>query len=283
MLAYSLALAAAACWGVADFLGGVTAKKHPVLAVAVLSQVAGATAMAILIGVAGISMPPLRYLIFGVAGGVAGSVGLTALYAGLAYSRMGVVAPLAATSVVVPVAVGLGSGEGLSILEATGLFLAFAGVIFVSRAADASSAGGRSGVGLGIMAALGIGTLLVALERASTGDAYWAVFTFRSTSAGLLVLAIIGLRLFNRVPKIQPSGALAPSVAIGLIDTAANLLYSVSTQYGRLSIVAMLGSLYPVLTILLARRLLGETMSRSQTAGVCGTVVGLVMLSSGAV
>ena len=279
MLGPLLALTASLSWGVGDFLGGLRAKRLPVLTVLVISQAAGVTSIALVVALRAVGPPEARYVGSAVLAGICGAIGLAALYRGLAVGPMSVVAPISATAAVVPVVFGIASGERPSALQGLGIALAFAGVVLASRARDA--AGGRStggeGVGLALIAAVAFGLLLVALGEASEGDALWGTLSMRTTSFSLLVLTALLLR---------PSFALGERdlpvlLLIGVLDTLGNALFAVATTKSLLSLVAVLGQLYPVVTVLLARVLLGERLSGSQGAGVVSTFAGVALITAG--
>jgi drug/metabolite transporter (DMT)-like permease len=274
-----LALAASLSWGLGDFLAGIRARRLPVVTVLVVSQAAGLATIALVVGLRGVGPPEGRYLLFGSLAGVAGAVGLAALYRGLAVGPMSIVAPISATAAVVPVVVGVLTGERPSAAQAAGIALAVAGVVLASRmpGPDGPQGSRAEGVGLALVAALAFGLLLVALGEASEGDPYWGTLSMRATSFSLLVLAALVLR---------PSFALDERdvpvlLLIGVLDTVGNVLFAVATTKSLLAVVAVLGQLYPVVTVLLARVVLGERISRGQGAGVVGAFAGVALITAG--
>ena len=232
-----------------------------------------------------------------------------ALYRGLALGRMGVVAPIAACDAVIPVFFGLVTGERLAPVESLGIGLALVGVVLVSRPGSAEADKGPSrplakGVGLALAAALCFGLFVVTLDGASEGGALWAVVFSRVTSVGLLSIAMlaaiaprpstrlfiaskgVGLRLFLKKPAQPPSLRVGrqdrvPLVAIGALDVGANALFAVATTAGLLSEVGVLGSLYPVMTILLARVVLRERLDALQRVGSVGALAGAALIGAG--
>jgi drug/metabolite transporter (DMT)-like permease len=190
-----------------------------------------------------------------------------------------VVAPISATAAVVPVVFGVASGERPSAGQAVGIALAVAGVVLASRSRRLDGRGHTvaEGAGLALVAALAFGFLLVALGEASEGDALWATLALRATSFSLLVLTALAF---------WPSFALAERdlpvlLLIGVLDTAGNALFALATTESLLSLVAVLGQLYPVVTVLLARILLGERLSPGQGAGVVGAFAGVALITAG--
>jgi drug/metabolite transporter (DMT)-like permease len=274
-----LALAASLSWGVGDFLAGLSSRKLQVLTVLVVSQAAGLTSLAVLVAVRGEGPPGARYLVYAALAGIAGAVGLAALYRGLAVGSMSVVAPISATAAVIPVVAGLVTGERPSAAQGAGIGLALAGVVLASRERSTDPAGRRvaEGVGLALVAAVSFGLLLVALGAASEADASWATFAMRSTSFTLLAATALVLR-----PNLSLArGDLAALALIGVLDAAGNALFAVATTESLLSVAAVLAQLYPVVTVLLARVILGERISRPQQVGVVSAFAGIALITAG--
>jgi drug/metabolite transporter (DMT)-like permease len=179
------------------------------------------------------------------------------------------------------VVVGLAEGERPGAVQAVGIVVAIAGVMLAAREPanpERAGRGGRLAVGLALAAAVGIGTIFVALDRATeSAGVPWTLLLSRGTQAVLLVTAALVVR-----PAL-PAGAAAwrAIVAVGLLDVSANALFAVATDQGLLSIVSVLSSLYPAVTVLLARTLLHERVSRLQEAGVVAILAGVVAISAG--
>jgi drug/metabolite transporter (DMT)-like permease len=274
-----LALAASLSWGVGDFLAGLRSRKLQVLTVLVVSQAAGLTALGALVAVRGEGPPAARYLLYAALAGIAGAVGLAALYRGLAVGSMSVVAPISATAAVIPVVAGLVTGERPSAAQGAGIGLALAGVVLASRERSSDGGGRRvaEGVGLALVAAVSFGLLLVALGAASDADASWATFAMRSTSFTLLAATALVVRPSFSLGRDD----LAVLALIGVLDAAGNALFALATTEGLLSVVAVLAQLYPVVTVLLARVILGERISRPQQVGVVGAFAGIALITAG--
>jgi drug/metabolite transporter (DMT)-like permease len=277
MLGVVLALGAAASWGSADFLGGVSTKRLPILTVSAVSQFAGLLFTGALVLIAGASMPDERTLWLGVAAGVLGTIGLAALYSGLAIGPMGVVAPLAAMSGLVPLAVGLAQGERPEPIQLLGVALALAGVVLAARHRD--EAGARvhvRAVVLAIVAAVALGLLIVLLDEAGETSPEWAVLMVRVGALSVLAFALIARRPSFSMDR----GQLGTLVAVGVLDNGANLLFVLASQRGLLSLIAVLASLYPVTTVLLARVSLHERLSRVQIVGVVAALAGVALIAA---
>jgi drug/metabolite transporter (DMT)-like permease len=212
--------------------------------------------------------------------GSAGIVALGAFYRGLAIGTMSVVAPISATAAAVPVLVGLAEGERPGALQVAGMAAALAGVILASREPieEGGAPPNRAAVGLALVAAAGFGTFFVGIDRASaTADVPWVILVQRCCSLALLALATLAVR--PELPRDPASIALLG--LIGVLDLGANGLYALATTEGLLSVVAVLGSLYPAVTVVLARLVLAERVSRLQEAGVVLTLAGVVAISAG--
>ncbi len=191
MFAIVLALSASAGWGTADFLGGLSTKRLSIFTVSLISQAVG------LVFAAGLvlldpGLPDARTIAFGLGAGVLGSIGLAALYSGLALGPMGVVAPLAAMSGTVPLAVGLLRGDRPTPVQLAGVVLAIAGVVLAARHRDETGARASSrAVGLAVAAALTLGFLVVLLDEAGSNDPAWGVLMVRVGAIALLGVAVL--------------------------------------------------------------------------------------------
>lgn len=209
---------------------------------------------------------------------IAGIAGLTAFYRGMAVGTMSVVAPISATAAVIPITVGVATGDRPSAVQAIGLAMAFLGVVLASREpAGHEERRAVKGVGFALGAAAGFGTFFVLMDAASDADPYWAIMANRVAGVTLLAVAFLLLR-----PKPLPGRADIPAlVAIGLLDVGANGLFAIASTEGLVSVVATLASLYPVVTILLARYLLHERLAPSQQFGVLTALAGVAAISAG--
>lgn len=275
MSALVLGLAAAVLWGAGDFLGGFASRGARALAVVALTQMTGLAGLVVLLlAGAGGGMPGLDRLGYGLAGGVLSVVTLLAFYRGLAIGAMSIVAPISATGAAVPLAVDLIRGDRPGALALAGMGLALAGAVAAARAPGRAS---RQGVGLAVIAALGFGAIASLLAEAARDDVVWGVISLRATSVPLIVV----LLLVARVPLRAPRAGIGLAVGAGVLDTSANMAFAAGTQRGLTSVVAVLASLYPVVTIGLAQGLLGERTGRVQGAGVVVALAGVVLIAAG--
>jgi drug/metabolite transporter (DMT)-like permease len=274
--AIGLALGASVLWGVGDFLGGVTSRRLATLAVLAISQAAGLVGILLVASFAGGEFLDAGAVAAAAAAGVAGAVGLACLYRGMAIGAIGVVAPISASAAALPVTVGLARGERPETIQLAGVALALAGVVLVARE-PASTGGLAAGVPLALAAAIGFGSYFVFMDHASADDPFWAVVVARSVSSAL-ALTVAVARHSLRVPRRE----LPVLIAIGLFDVGANLALALALNEGLVSLVSVLASLYPVVTILLAVALLRERPTTSQAFGGATALAGVGLISSAA-
>jgi drug/metabolite transporter (DMT)-like permease len=279
LIGVALALAASLSWGIADFGGGIGTRRVQVVWVLVVSQVAGLALVGALALVTQPHPPSGRELAWGAFGGVMGAVGLGSFYRALAIGTMGIVGPISATGAIVPLAYGLARGERPSALQALGIVVAVAGVIAASLEPLPEGAGRKlaTGVPLALLAALGFGSSILGLNRVSQAGVVWGTLTLRLTVVPIVCLAALLIR-----PSTARLRATLPILAAaGLFDTGANLLYGGSARHGLISVVSVLGSLYPVVIVVLARFVLAERIARPQLAGVAVALAGVALISAG--
>jgi drug/metabolite transporter (DMT)-like permease len=281
-LAVVLSLSAALCWGTAGFTGGLQSRQLPPLTVALWSQIAGATVLVVVLLVRGQTPAPAS-VGWGVGAGLVGAIALLLFYQALATGPMSLVAPVSACGVVVPVLVALGMGEVPSTPAIAGIAAVIIGIILVSLHPGPTLHGAghvQTALVFALGAALGFGMFFVFLDRGSAGlsaSPLWAVGGARfSLLATLLALSTV------RRPAVRwPGHRIGAVVAIGLADTTGNALFAYASTQGNLGVVAVLGSLYPVVTVLLGRIILAERLAPVQHAGVVLALAGVALLASG--
>ncbi len=278
MLAALLALASSVLLGSSDFIGGFETRRHSVWSVALVSQIAGASAASILLLAHAEPLTNLPYFLAAVLGGVSSAFGLALYYKALSSGAMNVVAPIVAAAVVVPVLVGIAIGERPSGVQYVGMVLAVAGIVFISRA---ESRGGGS-IGLrsilyAVIAALCLGATMVGLSIGGRADVYWSVFGMRFGGM-VAVIAYLGVR---RQATPVPRRALPAMAAVGVTGFMGDALFTAASTIGYLSIVSVLASLTPVATGLFAFVFLHERPSRVQLFAAGVVMVGVVALSAG--
>jgi uncharacterized membrane protein len=277
-LAALLALAASLSWGVGDFLGGVKARVLPILLVMAASQPFGLAALGIAVAVRGTGIPGDE-VAWAALSALLGTAGLATFYRGMAAGAISVVAPIAALSAAIPVIWGVAvSGDRISGLQAIGFIAAVGGSVAASLELRPERAQVAAGVGWAMLAMLAFGAYYVPMHAASSQDWLWPAFLFRCTS----VTIVVSLALLRGLRPTGLRGNWPALIAIGFLDTGGNALYAAaSSSHGLLSVVSVLASLYPVVTVVLARVLLGERVQRTQDAGVLLVLVGVVLITVG--
>jgi uncharacterized membrane protein len=279
-----LALASAATFGAADFLGGFATRRAGTVAVVIISQAAGFVLVAVCLPLLPAAAPVWRDMVWGMAAGVAGGVGVGLLYYALATAPMTIVAPVTAVcAVLVPVAVGIGGGDSLGSLTSIGILLAVVAIVLVGQGATpegplAVPAGTIvRGLQIAIPSGLVVGLFLVALQRTPASAGLWPLVMARVVSISLFGAGALATR--QRV--LMSRGAAATAIAGGTLDMLANILYLIAGRQGQLSVIATLASLYPASTVVLARLVLRERLTISQTIGVGGALAAIALIVSG--
>jgi drug/metabolite transporter (DMT)-like permease len=281
MTAVGLALGAALGWGLSDFLGGLKSRSSAVLSVLLVSQLTALVALAIVVVARGSGPPGGGSLGYAAMAGAGEVVGIAALYRGLAVGRMTVVAPVAATAPVLPVLFGLARGEVPGPVTSAGLVLAAAGVVITSiRPHNATAATSRLGpsIGYGLLAAAGFGSFFLAMDAASEGDVLWSLLTARLTSV-VGVAAVAAVTIARRGRLRLRKGDLHVMALVGLLIVAADFMYATATTLGLLGVAAVLGSLHTIVTIVLARAVLGERLERFQRIGIVTVLLGALAIT----
>jgi drug/metabolite transporter (DMT)-like permease len=279
MVPVLLSLAASSCWGVADFLGGLQTKRVPVAVVLCVVQGAGLVVVLAIIAATGEPFPGTRAAILSVVAGIGGIIALGCFYRALAIGTMSIVAPISATGVSLPVVVGVATGDDLSTVVAVGLAVTFVGVVLASREQhdDAErAAAGKLSVALALVAALGFGSYFVMSDAAADDSVLWLLVLARA-------IPVPSLALFAWARGMRPpTGRMASTLVVaGMLDCSATALYAVANTKGALSIVSVVGSLYPVMTLILARGVLGERIRPLQQAGVAAALTGVALIAAG--
>lgn len=270
------------CWGTADFFGGLQSRRLPTLAVALWSQAAGAVALLCVL-LSSRTAPTPAALAWGAFAGVFSGSALLLFYRGLAVGTMSIVAPVSACGALVPVVLALVTGRTPSVFALAGIVVAIGGIALVSLQAEErphEGGGTRRGLMLALGAALGFGLFYIGLDYGSAahGSApLWTVGGARLGSLGLLLSIVVA----GRRGAPWPRGRVGPVAAVGILDTTANTLFAYASTQGNPGVVAVLGSLYPMTTVLLGRFVLAERLTRLQNVGIAVALAGVVLLSAG--
>jgi len=275
-----LALGSALAYGISDFVGGMLARRVSPWSVAVVAQCVSTTCVTVLALASG-GDPTARDLAWGLVAGLGNGTGGVFLYRGLANGRMAVVAPLSAVgAALLPVAVGVATGERPSILTWLGVACAFPAIWLVSRAPDlAGTEAQHSGSGVvdGLLAGLGFGLLFAALGQVPESAGLQPLALTQATS----VLAIIALATLLRQSWLPRERYALRAAYIGVLGALATTLFLLATQAGLLSVASVLSSLYPAVTVVLAVSLLRERIHRPQAVGLALALAAVVLVAAG--
>ena len=269
-----LALGASLAWGVADFVGPLISRTLGMLRVLFWAQVGGVLAIALAVAIRGHG-PAGWAVLFAICASFGGMLGLFAYYRGMQTGAMSVVAPIAGVSAIVPVVFGIATGDSPSTPQIAGIVCALAGVGLASIEHHEGSPRVAAGVGLALLAALGFGFYFPWMHAAGKVDFWWASLVFRTTALFIVAAAVAVQRPSLRLRWRD----LAIVVAVGIGDTLGNVFFAASSSHGLVSLTAVLASLYPVVTVLLAAAVLRERVAPMQRAGIVLTLTGVALIS----
>jgi drug/metabolite transporter (DMT)-like permease len=286
-----LSLGSAVVYGAADFFGGAAARRVPARSVLLISLPVG---LAVLVAgaLATGDVPTRPGLVWGLAAGLAGGTGLIVFYGALARGPMSVVAPVAALiSALLPVAAGLAQGERLTPSVLVGVLICLVAICLVSM--EGGAAGPRRsarGPVLAVISGACFGIFFILLREAGRHGGLWALSASRLAGLAVVVaIALAGWALMRRSATRRAAaghgvierGALVIAVTAGILDSLANVLYLFATRAGMLSLAAVLTSLYPAITVLLARVVYSERLRMVQRLGVALALAGVALVSAG--
>jgi drug/metabolite transporter (DMT)-like permease len=279
VLTIALALGSSACYGVSNFLGPQLARRHTLASVLVLSQVAALGASALYLAADGGQALPSSDVWLALLAGAGNAGGLIGFYVAAELAPLSVVAPIGAVGAIVPVIWGIATGDALKVTQAAGLILAMGGAALAARRPQPTAGQGRrypdlrSGAIWATASAVAFGIFLTALPAASAHGQAWALFDAR---VGVVILTGLWAGRRLRAIRISPRSALL--TLPGLLLITGTLLYTTATAHGELSLVSVLGSLFPVVTVGLGVALLQERLSQVQLVGVVAALSGIVLI-----
>ena len=274
-----LALASSLLWGTADYLAGNLSKRFKAIAVTAISQIFGLIfGLLTILFFAEFIRPNLSmsgYVIPGVIAGIAGFIGLIAFYTGLATGRMGVVSPISSLSVLIPLFFALARGERPTSLELIGISIAIAGA-FMASGPEIRNGLPVKPLLLAVVAAIGFGTALTFIAIGSETDSLHTMTSMRVASVSICILLAIRYRSLGGIPRKE----FPLLIFIGVADFLANFLLGVATTKGLVSIAMVLGSLFPIVTILLAYKFLHERLAKVQYLGIAFALGGVLLIAA---
>lgn len=272
-----LGLLSAITWGAGDYGGGLLSRRIPLFGVVAVTQVVGMAFALVMAVVRGEPVPQGMDVAWSIGAGACGVVGMTSLYRGLAVGRMGVVAPV--TGVVgasIPVVVGF-AGEGVpSVQTVAGILVAMVAVVLVTRA-PGHGTDRPSGIRWALVAGVAIGGFNVCIGQLSGAGAFGPLVLIRLVQTSVILFLIVAWRQPWRILRLD----VARLGVVGVLDMTGNVAFIMAAQLGALAVAAVLSSLYPVMTVLLALGLLRERVTRSHLAGIALTVVAIALITAG--
>jgi drug/metabolite transporter (DMT)-like permease len=279
MLVLTLALGASLCYGVSNFLGPQLVRRHALVTVLVISQVAALAVCGLYLAVDGGRALPSSDTWLALLAGAGNAGGLIGFYKAAELGPLSVVAPIGASGAVIPVVWGLASGESLRAPQAAGLVLAMGGAVLVARRgaghhSTAHYSDPRAAALWAGASAVAFGVFLTALPQASAHGRAWALLDARLALVALL--AVWAGRELAAIRFVRGSALLAIPGVLLVIGT---VMYTTAAAHGQLSLVSVLGSLFPVVTVGLGAALLGERMSRTQAVGVAAALTGIALIA----
>jgi drug/metabolite transporter (DMT)-like permease len=269
-----LALGSSLAWGTSDFFAGLASRRRPAVAVVGWTQALALLVLSIVVAARWTDVTWAGWPPWALAAGLSGMAGLVSFYSALSSGTMGVVAPIAALGVVVPVGLGVATGDQPSAWSWVGMVVAIAGVALASGP-ELSGAVSPRPVLLAGAAAVGFGLALFCLDRGARESTLMTLWGMRVTSVTVLVVVALVARSVGGVTARETPALLL----IGCGDLAANALFAVASSRGQVSVASVLGSLYPVVTALLARVVVKERLRRIQQVGVVLAVGGAAVIA----
>ncbi|HEX3707472.1 MAG TPA: EamA family transporter [Mycobacteriales bacterium] len=278
-MAIFLALLSSGLWGTSDFCGGTLTRRLPALTVTAASELVGLSGVVVVAIATGSFGAPTGYIGWGLVGAIAGSIGIVAFYQALATGTMGVVAPIASLGVSIPLLVGLLQGDRPSVAQDAGIAIAIIGVVLAGGPEVQRGGGDRAALRpllLAVVAAVGFGVVFVALDHGARSSTVMTLLVMRSAAVILMVAVAAGTSTSLRVGRVD----VPMLVIVGLFDVGANATFAYATRHGLLSVVSVLSSLYPAVTVVLARAVHAERLARLQLFGVIGAMGGVALIAS---
>lgn len=270
-----LSLASAACWGIGDFSGGVGAKGSNAFGVVVVAHTSGLLCMLLLALITGEPMPSHDAMLWGALAGFVGGLGLVCLYRALAIGQMGINAPVAAVITgALPVLYGISKEGYPAPIQMVGFAVALIAIWLV--ALPSGEFGRPKGLGLAICAGIGFGGYLIFSRQAATEAVFWPLVAARIASVTEMLVIVLA----SRRPWQPSRSLLGWMIFAGVFDSLGNMFFMYAVRHGRLDVATVLSSLYPASTVLLARFVLKEKISRLQTSGMVAALVAVPLIAA---
>ena len=279
MIAF-LALFSSLLWGIADFFGGNLTKKYKAVAVAAVSQSFGLlVGIVVILATSSWQAPTFDrngYFIYGLLAGLLGFIGLMAFYAGLATGRMGVVSPISSLSAFIPLTVAIVGGERLTTLQIIGISIALIGG-FCASGPEIKGGLSAKPIILAVIAAFGFGGAITFMVKGSESSPIMTMTSMRFTTFTIACILFIWFRTTGGFSKKD----IPILFFIGSFDFFGNLLLGLASTKGLVSLAVVLGSLFPIVTSLLAFKVLHERLHKVQYLGIALAITGVIAISLG--
>ncbi len=276
LAAVTFGLLSALSWGAGDFNGGLATRKTSVVGVVFISHLAGWILLAGLALITGEALPAAADMIWGAVAGLVGLIGLVALYRALASGHMGIAAPVSGVlTAALPVVFSIGTRGLPHAAQLVGFGLAFLAIWFVSFTRTGRHEAGN--IGMALLAGCGFGIFFILLDQVQAGAVFWPLVAARTVTTTVMAAVLLVNRRSNLLPNGR--GLLGLVLLSSVLDAAGNVFFLAAAQAGRLDIAAVVSSLYPASTLLLARFFLKETLSRMQLAGVLVALAAIVLIT----
>jgi drug/metabolite transporter (DMT)-like permease len=275
LAAVGFGLAASLSWGTSDFSGGMAAKRVHIFGVMTISYAVGLVLLIALAVARGEPIAATSDLLWAAGAGLAGAAGLTAQYRALAVGRMGIVAPVAAVlGATIPVIFSAFSEGVPGSPRVIGFGLAILGVALISRARTAGS--GADGLGLAVIAGLGFGLFFILIDQVSDDAVFWPLVAARGASFAVLLIAALS----SGQAWLPTRSGLRIVLLAGALDVGGNTFFLLAAQSGRLDVASVLSSLYPAVTVILARGILKEHVTRAQGIGIAAALIAIPLIAA---
>ena len=274
----ALALLSSVSWGIADFFGGKTSRVMHPFAVFAWSQVIGIVFMGAIVFVTGAWHADPVFWPWSILGAICGTAGMTLFYSAMATGKIGIVSPIVSLAVIVPLAAGLIRGEMPHGIQVLGIISAVGGVVLASGP-ELTGAASPKPVLLAIASAFVLGFMFITISEGSKIDPIMSTFGIRVATT-VIVLGVFAMtRTLGGISK----STVLPIIVVGVLDVAANVLFGIASTMGMLSVLSVLGSLYPIVTVLMAWWFLHERLKLVQYFGIAFALLGVVLISSGGI
>jgi drug/metabolite transporter (DMT)-like permease len=271
-----LSLGAAGSWGTADFVGGLASRRSSVIGVLLVTQLTGFCGLVVLALLTHEPFPSRAILLWGLAGGVTNIIGFVAFYGALAVGKMGINAPVTAVITgAMPVLYSLITEGWPRGLQMAGFLIALIGIWLLAKP---DSTGIRSeGLGLAIIAGFLFSAFLILIKIAGQHTTAWPLASARF--AGLVVAGTLVVSRRGDAP-LPARSSLPLAIIAGLLDSGGTVFFLPAARHGRLDVAVVLSSLYPLMTVVLARIILKERLTAVQAAGVIAALAAVPMIAS---